>query len=146
MKAFTKVIMPGRVLPAWRKRAMRVFVEIIWTGERLSIHGVEGPLPSGNSSGSAGQIRLDDVRPADGWNAGMVAVLQKVWDRWHLNDMKAGCWHQRELGWDADKHISKPCPVCSYKYGTAWLSEDVPEHVLEFLAGLPDSPVTPAWV
>ena len=148
MKAFTKVVMPGTVLLPWGRgeRNEKVFVSIKWDGDRLSIAGVEGPRRNGNAAGSCGQIGLDGVRPAKGWNAGTVRVLRKVWDRWHLNDMNAGCWHQRELGWDVDRHLSKPCPVCGYKYGTAWLSEEVPERVLEFLAGLPDSPVEPAWV
>jgi len=34
----------------------------------------------------------------------------------------------------------------SFEYGTAWLYEEVPAKVLGFLAGLPDSPVQPAWV
>ena len=42
--------------------------------------------------------------------------------------------------------LSKPCPICSYKYGTKWLFEAVPKKVLEWLAGLPETKVTPAWV
>jgi hypothetical protein len=42
--------------------------------------------------------------------------------------------------------LCKPCPVCGYKYGTAWLHEDVPQEVIDWLFALPDTPVRPAWV
>lgn len=42
--------------------------------------------------------------------------------------------------------LCKPCPVCGYKYGTAWIKEDVPEEVIEWLFSLPDAYKTPAWV
>lgn len=82
------------------------------------------------------------------------------WKRWHLNNLKAGCAHQRELGWkeepiDSSKplnsygkfppndspswnmkvwlpeklggYLSKPCPICGYRYGTKWLKEEITE-------------------
>lgn len=42
--------------------------------------------------------------------------------------------------------LTKPCPECGYKYGSAWRKEDVPEEVLEFLRSLPSTDKTPAWV
>ncbi len=42
--------------------------------------------------------------------------------------------------------LAKACPVCGYKYGTKWLKETVPDDVLAFLLGLPDTDVQPAWV
>lgn len=42
--------------------------------------------------------------------------------------------------------LSKACPVCGYKYGSKWLKREVPEDVLEFLVGLPNTDKTPAWV
>lgn len=54
-----------------------------------------------------------------------------IWRRWHLNDMRAGCEHQRALGWNSyDEHPSEPCPTCGYKYGTAWLYEPIPEEII----------------
>ena len=41
--------------------------------------------------------------------------------------------------------LCKPCPVCGYKYGTAWIKEDVPQDVIDWLLALPDTPVQPAW-
>lgn len=42
--------------------------------------------------------------------------------------------------------LCKPCPVCGYKYGTAWRFEEVPQDVIEWLSTLPDSERYPAWV
>lgn len=56
------------------------------------------------------------------------------------------------LGWlRPDEHpdgiLCRPCPVCGYKYGTAWLTEKVPEDVIEWLFSLPDNEGSdPAWV
>ena len=33
-----------------------------------------------------------------------------------------------------------------YKYGTAWLKEELPDSVVSFLASLPDAEKKPAWV
>lgn len=101
-----------------------------------------------------------------------VLRLVEIWRVWHLNDMKAGCEHQRAEGWDnrpidpskptntygkhfegqkqdswnllgwirPDEHpdglLGKPCPVCDYKYGTAWLTEPLPLEVVVELNGL----------
>jgi len=57
----------------------------------------------------------------------------------------------KAAGWVTEKEhpaglLSKPCPTCGYKYGSAWLKEDVPADVLEFLESLPVTTVKPAWV
>ena len=62
-----------------------------------------------------------------------------------------GATEESTLGWlSPEEHpdgiLSKPCPVCGYKYGTSWLKEDVPEDVLQFLYNLPDTTREPAWV
>jgi len=53
--------------------------------------------------------------------------LKDLWTRWHLNDMRAGCEHQRALGWTSyAEHPAEPCPECGYKFGSAWLFEPLP--------------------
>lgn len=42
--------------------------------------------------------------------------------------------------------LCKPCPVCGYRYGSAWKKVDVPQDVIDWLFDLPDAPVVPAWV
>lgn len=70
--------------------------------------------------------------------------LAAICDRWHLNDMHAGCEHQRELGWkpaafgtpeyvNRTDCVGKPCPTCGYRYGTAWLYEEIPSYVWDDL-------------
>lgn len=135
---------------AYGGRSYSVYCEINIKDGCLSITGVEGPLPSGNCLGGCGQIVMDGLEMdsyAPGWDAELAQQFAKIWKRWHLNDMKVGCEHQRALGWRVyDVHPSEPCPVCGYKYGTAWLKEELPQHVIDFLAALPDADRVPAWV
>lgn len=42
--------------------------------------------------------------------------------------------------------LGRPCEVCGYRYGSAWLKEEVPAEVLAFLESLPETDKTPAWV
>jgi len=54
-------------------------------------------------------------------------------------------------GWMHEKDhpegvLSKPCPICGYKYGTAWLFEEIPQDVINFLKSLPESTRKPAWI
>lgn len=106
----------------------------------LSMHG--------DYASSFGQIK-NDIKPKNNAQKELV----DIWDRWHLNDMKAGCEHQRAEKWndillDETKPktqdnmatwtykkdhpkglLREPCPICGYKYGTAWLKEELPEDI-----------------
>ncbi len=116
-----------------------VFVEAtVETKEKglcLSIHA--DIKRSGHIVG-AGQC-IDTVR--DVYQRGKLAIpykqvrqLVRIWERWHLNDMQAGCEHQREAGWTSyTEHPSQACWVCGYEYGTAWLIEELPEEVIAFV-------------
>lgn len=179
MEAFNKLLLPGVGLDG------DVWIEVKWTGVRLSITGVEGPKRNGDCRGGAGQCRealdTDRIRVTAPWTYGMVKRLQEIWNAWHLNDMKAGCEHQRAEGWDTrpidptkptnayGKHyegqtydswnmltwvrpdeypeglMTVPCPTCGYRYGTAWLTEEVPEDVLVWLSELPETDKTYPW-
>lgn len=90
---------------------------------RLSISGVEGPMLGGDARGSCGQFimsfkeyderghkTLDSITPAPGWTPELIRQFFDVWDRWHLNDMRAGCEHQRAENWGKEK-----IEVVSYK-------------------------------
>jgi len=233
MESFTKTVRLGT------GDCGSVYCKIEYTQQngksKLSISGVEGPTRSGNAIGSCGQIVMSGLNVteyAPGWSQELIGKFADTWDRWHLNDMRAGCEHQRQswnpeekievvtyglnheghrareealkeasraaiagevanlteagkilIGndWFRDLHepqdadsplsglydvkkretksagwvyphehpkglLTKACEVCGYKYGSEWLHEDVPEEVLEFLAGLPDTDQTPAWV
>lgn len=145
---FTRILSPY-LIEDHRGQSHPAFVKIAWNGERLSFTGVEGPKRGGNCVGSAGQTVMhdwDDATPAAGWSVDMIAQLRDLWTRWHLNDMRAECEHQRASLSDARSQVGDPCPTCGYKYGTAWLREDVPDEVLAELAAFPETEVEPAWV
>lgn len=42
--------------------------------------------------------------------------------------------------------LGKPCPVCGYKYGTAWRKTEIPKEVIEKLQSFPNTDKDPAWV
>lgn len=89
--------------------------------ETLDVFSVSGLVVDRGTSviSRAGQVRPTGVSaPATGWSTEDVALLDEFWQRWHLNDMHAGCRHQEDAGDDAP-----PCPVTGYHWGSAWLVE-----------------------
>lgn len=92
--------------------------------------------------------RLEPVS-AGQTQAHVPSALVAIWDRWHLNDMKAGCPHQESLfhespadrptcandyrgasGIELSPNPNSACPDCGYKYGSAWNFEPLPESFL----------------
>lgn len=167
MDSFVKIIRPGTVKAG--RRNVSLFVKIEWDGRRLSITGVEGPTPTGNAAGSCGQVvdslgRIKNYAP--GWSYGKVRQLRRLWRRWHLNDAQAGTPKQEAAikveqaaratwGFPPLRDYREICAYLEsigllvddgYRYGTAWLHEDVPVDVLSWLAGLPDTDRQPAWI
>lgn len=142
------------------ERKAQVYCVIEYKDGRLSISGVEGPYRNGNCAGSCGQIEMgysrdklnEDMELSNGWSLTKWFYFLKVWDRWHLNDMRAGCEHQRANGWTYEEHHDpktfkgEACLQCGYKIGSAWLKEEVPAEIIAFLINLPASKTVPAWV
>jgi hypothetical protein len=169
MKSFIKVVNPGQIKIGGG--LCEVFVKIEYDDDGcLSFSGVVGPWHNGNCVGSSGQI-FDELhkiaRYTNGWCKADVETLYGMWCKYHLNDMRPGCEHQDI--WPTDKMLTlknkqvepaghvypnehpegllgKPCPKCGYKYGSSWLKREVPEDVLVYLSGLPESKKEPAWV
>jgi hypothetical protein len=75
--------------------------------------------------------------------------MTQIWKQWHLNDMRAGCEHQRAEGWGNEQieelnklscwvyhseHpkgvLNKPCSVCGHKFGSAWFYEEIPADIV----------------
>ena len=162
-KPFNRIVRPA-VVVTWHSEANPravddVFAKIDWDGTRLSITGVEGPKRNGDCWGGCGQV----VMHADEWIAGadftapQLARFIELWNRWHLNDMCAGSPAQREFlrehpvtaTWP-ESHLDKARSALReawlYSYGTAWLTESIPDEVLAELLSLPESTKTPAWV
>ncbi len=267
MENFAKIIRIGDIFTG--KKHVPVFCKIEWKDTKLSISGVIHPMKDGGAY-SAGQIsmnfqrrgqedRTDLVSPskitfASFWDTKTWLDFLDVWHEYHLNDLQAGCEHQRAEKWGEKKitlvkvesqtwkavsnpiynqlkrdfaiveshfkegtkiplqvkmsldpsihapwrifqkclesakegvvfkptnesektwigtnapikitakeksanwvfekeHpegvLCKPCPICGYKYGSAWLKKEVPESVLEFLKSLPDADKQPVWI
>lgn len=162
-----KIINPGRVMIGKMRRPVFCIIKI--NDGKLSITGVEGPKDNGNCFGSCGQIAMHyahrDSKDNDkrihcpmmletfeaGWSQKLWFDFLTIWKRWHLNDMQSACEHQRKLGWTYKDHHDKEtfqgeaCPECGYKIGSAWLKEELPSEVIQFLEALPPTQVTPAW-
>jgi len=49
----------------------------------------------------------------EGWNPQKVDRLLEIWNRWHLNDMRAGCKHQRNEKWE-ERPIDPSKPLSAY--------------------------------
>ena len=143
-----------------------VFCRIKFDGTRLSITGVEGPKRNGNCRGSCGQIIMHEWNIhayAKGWDAAEVARFREVWNRWHLNDMRAGTPAQEQYLRDnpvtavyPESHYVRACealanaglnpdPETGYRYGRGWNLEQVPQSIIDYLESLPVSKVAPAW-
>jgi hypothetical protein len=152
--------------PIQKKGVGSVFISITFKNGNLSISGVEGPMSNGDCKGSCGQIigslRNDDPSVwsfNEGWTPEMMQKLLEVWDCWHLNDMKAGTQKQdafiREWKKTNRYDYTAACEALKeaglyedngYKYGHSLLKEDVPQDVIDWLFGLPDSKKNYAWI
>lgn len=172
MNELHKVVRLGSVPYGHHSRMMGVFCKIEIKDGRLSISGVEGPRRNGDCYGSCGQIDMHlrdqqaEIVLAPSWDRAMLTKFFEVWERWHLNDMRAGSPEQEQ--WLRNNPIPKEeyaypkshYEVASgklaaaglnpdkdgYKYGHAWKSEELPYEVVEFLSNLPETDQTPAWV
>lgn len=153
-------------------RIVSVYCKIKYEHERLSITGVVGPLPNGNTVGSCGQINLDNLywyNFAEDWNLERVNMLQAIWKEYHLNDLVAGSPAQElylkhnptddrtnhynqaverltAAGLNPDPNHTNPMTGELYRYGSAWLRKDIPQWVIKWLDSLPDTDKEPAWV
>lgn len=166
MEDFKKIVRVGKTSDG------NAFAKIEYKAGKLSISGAIGPMSNGDATGSCGQwvmsMKPSSIKPAPGWTVGKVAHFLNVWDKWHLNDMQAGSPAQTA---ELEKHKFPGYPKSHYEwaqeillaakmnpapdyihngkpyfYGHSWLTVTVPDDVLQFLAGLPDTDVKPAWV
>ena len=175
----TRILRIGTIADGYPQAQRDIFAKVEFTDGKLSISGVIGPKGNGDAHGSCGQFiigfkeydhrghhTLADVTPAPNWTAETVRQFFDAWDRWHLNDMKAGSTEQEQYLRDhpmdpasytyPKDHYTAACAHLKaaglnpdsdgYSYGTAWKTEAVPVDVLAFLQSLPESDKTPAWV
>lgn len=89
-----------------RIKSQRVTVDVTLENGRLSISGqIWSGAPGGEYEGGQCQDSIREyaqrgaIEYAAGWDRARLDRLLEVWDRWHLNDMKPECEHQRAAGW-----------------------------------------------
>lgn len=143
--AWKRVVTPGQFHADWwhdGRRGIRLFVEIEYRFEmnqkwELSITGVEGPKRNGDCVGSCGQITVSSKRLAydhffyaAGWDGTMLLKLADIWDRWHLNGMRAGS--PRQQAWLRDHPVTAVYPESYYDKAKAALREAGLEPDTEF--------------
>lgn len=96
---FTKVVNPCKC--EINERKYNAFAKIECSdGGRLSICGVVGPKPNGNAAGPCGQC-VDSIRSGEvtaEWSAETLSKFCDIWDKYHLNDMRPYCLHQKDAG------------------------------------------------
>lgn len=124
MENFKKVVNPCQCL-VWNQRGtgqhlVQAFAEIEYKDGKLSICGVIGPRSNGNADGSCGQC-ISEIRsgePNKNWTAKVLQKFCDIWYRWHLNDMRPYCQHQKDLGWD--KLAVKKVTLYNYTLRNEW--------------------------
>lgn len=110
---------------------------------------------------------MGSITPNEDWNSKSIRKFFDAWERWHSNDMQACLPAQEQflrenLIKGVMDHYTRACEALAatglypdsnyirkgepYKYGSAWLFEELPNDVLEYFASLPESKLTPAWV
>lgn len=106
--------------------------------------------PSGKDIVAGGQAwEVLDQLDSYAYGEELVTFLKTEGQRWHLNNMRAGCAHQEvpeipeevsalnRTSWLLDN--VPPCPIDGYKYGHKWLVEPLTdEFVRELLKALED--------
>ncbi len=107
---FTRILNPGRTPDG------SLFVKIEYTHPRLSLSGVVAPMANGDARGGCGQV-LDELDRLTSythdWSPALARRLKELWERWHLNDLRAGCEHQRS---DPAHDTKKPVTLQPYSW------------------------------
>lgn len=115
---------------------------------KLEINLEDGKLSiCGEAKGHCGQCQ-DSIIPKNKEQS----RLLEIWEKWHLNDMKAGTPKQEEAieefrqknnisGWAYDKEVEylksiKLYNDKGYKYGTSWLTKKLPDTLEEEIINL----------
>ena len=56
----------------------------------------------------------------------------ELWERWHANNTRIGCIHQREFEKEPyENHRGHHCDICDHTYGTKYIYEEIPAEIIE---------------
>jgi hypothetical protein len=130
-----------KILIGIDRQKRRVYIDIEYENKRFSISGyARRSVNSDIAYGGQIQNHLtkENIKT---WKISrkILSKILAIWKIYHLNDLHAGCEHQRLLGWELFKgdlfndHIGIPCPICGYKFGSAWKRINVPQNILRYL-------------
>ena len=86
-------------------------LELSISGEVYDSRGRD--LGGGQCIDALRRLAQEGSTPGPGLTRADLARLLDVWERWHLNGMRAGCAHQRAAGW-ADRPIDAGKPTSAY--------------------------------
>lgn len=89
-------------------------------GTRLAIDG-DVKRPGARDIDEGGQLQAslteranaDEIEYAEGWDYDRLGRLVRVWEAYHLNDMRASCAHQALFGWH-ELRIDEDKPADTY--------------------------------
>lgn len=123
----------------------KFYIDITLEDGRLSMCGIW------HSQGQiADDLTNEALIPAEGFEYSDVLKVQSIWNRWHLNDLRAGTPKQEEFirEWKLSHRYdyAKACEALEeagllydngYKYGSSWLKEELPTEVIKYLFSLP---------
>lgn len=134
------------------RTAETVTHEAVTEVTRLSMTGAvfEPWKRDASSAGQCTEALTEITEPASGLTLEAIEDMAAVWDRWHLNDLQAGCAHQ-EVVWETGPYgyrqpsldLTPRCPETGYLYGHGWLYEPLPSDVLQRVSAFID---TGEWV
>jgi hypothetical protein len=115
--------------------------------ERYTELGISALVTRGAPNGAgpdfgqseAGQVRdaLVSITRGPVRDLGLVEELNEIWRTCHLNGMKTGCihqdvvWEDSPLGRRPSLELTKTCPQTGYRYGHAWLVEELQPEVID---------------
>jgi hypothetical protein len=110
--------------------------EVLAPAQTIDVLSISGSLVGGGNN-TCGQCldEILEVFPDDD----RIKVIHKTWKQYHLNDMRAGCVHQIEGNCSDQQIMAQVCSKTGYKYGSAWLFEEIPTQVLNELRRALDS-------
>lgn len=79
------------------------------------------------------------VRPAPGYTLDDTRELHRIGTHWHLNTMRAACAHMDVPGGKTTDELLDAkitCPETGYSWGSAWLTEELPQEVADRFVAL----------
>lgn len=144
---FVRRIRPGFFIENNKGYHLDIIIELTRNKDGEECLRITGSCVKGS-----GQIShlLSECSPHVRFSKNDLVLIQEIWGNWHLNDMRAGTKKQEDFlrPYKKAKNLSydEACEILSkhdllidngYWYGSAWLYEKVPEHLLEYLFTLP---------